>query len=139
MITTLELTQLISETTESFSGIIKKITILTGIKYKTKEEYDKKSKELRRLKSLKKKTAEQLQTLKLVLMYLESGIQMEGIKEQRNILLVKLAGIKDKEDLEGINRAHTDPENKKRISSFDTKYRTKHLRSQLKVLNFILK
>lgn len=96
-------------------------------------------KELKRLKNRKKKLQDDMVIYKLVHAYISSGVQMEGIKSQRNALMVNLATIKEREKSEGINRELTDKENKKIITAFEAKYKVKKLRTQLKTLNFILK
>lgn len=72
---------------------------------------------------------------------------MEGIKEQRNQLLVKLFTVDErlKYDEVGLlrvaplSRATKNKEERALINKHDTKYGVKKLKAQLKVLNFILK
>lgn len=139
MITLTELKFKQSETEQGITDTLILIKNLIDAKYKTQEEYKLKNKELKRLKVLVKKLKEQAALYKLIATYISSGVQMEGIKAQRNELMVKLASIKEREKIEGISRLFTDKEHKKVINAFESKYKVKKLRTQLKVLNFILK
>jgi hypothetical protein len=96
-------------------------------------------KELKRLKNRHKAAKESIALYKFIHAYLSSGVQMDGIKQQRNELMVKLATIREREKDEGINRELTDKENKKVIAAFETKYKVKKLKTQLRTLNFILR
>lgn len=139
MITLLELKQLRQESAELITTSLRGIRALVDTRAETKEQYALQEKELKRLKNQLKKAKEAKSLYQLVYLYLESGIDTGNIKAQRNVLLVKLATIEDRLKIEGMDRSTKNPEAKSDIAKFDTKYGTKKLKQQLKVLNFILK
>jgi hypothetical protein len=139
MITLVDLTQQIAQADQNIIDAHKSIKAIIDIKPLNADQYKANNKELKRLKATVKKQTESRALFNLVKNYISSGVQMEGIKEQRNILLVKISSIKEREKIEGINRELTDKENKKVIAAFETKYKVKKLRQQLRVMNFILK
>lgn len=139
MITLIDLKILESEASADIIDCSRAINSLKSKRAKDSKEHDLQAAELKRLESQKKKAMDKVALFKLIHAYLSSGVQMEGIKVQRNELMVKLASIKEREALEGVRREFTDKEHKRETAVFDAKYKTKKLRSQLKVLNFILR
>jgi hypothetical protein len=139
MITLVDLTQQIAQADQNIIDAHRSIAFIASVRPKNADEYKANNKEHKRLKAIVKKQTESRALFNLVKNYISSGVQMEGIKEQRNILLVKIASVKEREKIEGINRELTDKENKKVIAAFETKYKVKKLRQQLRVMNFILK
>lgn len=139
MLTALDLTQQIAQCDEMIIEYSKQIRVIISVRPKTDLEYKSNNKELKRLRAFIKRYRENKALYNLVKVYIESGIQMEGVKEQRNALMIKLATIKEREKEEGIDRVLTDKENKKVISAFEAKYKVPKLRQQLRTMNFILK
>lgn len=139
MITALELIQKISEADVNIIDYSIQIKGIISTRPKTDLEYKANNKELKRLKLLVKKARENKALYNLIMIYISSGIQMDGIKGQRNALMIKLSTIKEREKEEGINRTLVDKENKKIITAFESKYKVGKLKQQLRIMNFILK
>ncbi len=139
MITTLELTRLQEEATQCVINCTKDISSLIKQKSATPAEYELKESELKRLKRMRKKAKEDHALYKTINLYLSSGVQMEGIKQQRNELLIKLATIDERYKFERIYKASKNPVEQEKVRKFETKYGVKKLKQQLKILNFILK
>lgn len=139
MITLLELKILESEAAASVIDCSRDIKNLTSTRPKDANELSLRNKELKRLKSKRKRDNENIVLYKLIHNYLSSGVDALGIIQQRNTVMIKLSSIKEREKVEGINRELTDKENQKVIDAFETKYKVKKLKTQLRTLNFILK
>lgn len=139
MITALDLIQQIAQADAMILEYSKQIKAIVSVRPKTDLEYKANNKELKRLKGAVKRYRENKALYNLVMVYISSGIQMDGIKDQRNALMIKLATIKEREAEEGINRTLIDKENKKVITAFESKYKVGKLKQQLRTMNFILK
>jgi hypothetical protein len=97
MITLHELKKLELDANELLAEALSGISTLTGERTKNKEEFELKSRELKRLKRSKKRAKDNIQFYKLISTYISSGVQMEGLKEQRNQLMVRLSSIRERE------------------------------------------
>jgi hypothetical protein len=148
MITALDLNKLIASANELIVDNSKAIRALITFQPKNAQEYKANNKELKRLKRIVEKEKANVVLYKLVLTYISSGIQMDGIESQRNEIMIKIASVNDrlKYDERGIlrdkgplSRSSTNKEEKALIAKHDTKYGMKKLKQQLRVLNFILK
>lgn len=148
MITKLELTTLLSETQETIIDSTKSIHKLAKISPISQEDYKSSMKELRRLKRLVTVSKEKAALYRLVMAYIESGVEMPAIKESRNSLMVKMSSIEERlkygpngeiRKQGPLDRSSKNKEEKALIAAFDRKYGVKKLKQQLRVLNFILR
>lgn len=139
MITLLELNNKISDLQESVIENNKQIRKIIDSPTLNDADYLEKNKQIKALKKAVKNSRNAIVELCQVRLYIESGIQMEAIKEHKSILLVKISTITERAKQERIDKASKNPFEKQRATQFDTKYGSKKLKQQLAILNFILK